>query len=253
MMRAFSETSYVICTTPRSGSTMLCGLLRSTGVAGWPESHFHRPALGSWLADHGLAQEDYASDAAACEAVFAAAIERGKAGGDVFALRLQRDSFPFFFETLARLVPDRAGDAARFEQLFGQTRFIHLFRGDPVDQAISRLRAEQTGLWHRRADGSVLEQEAPTLPPGYDRAEIEAHVTAITAQNDAWMRWFAREGIMPIQVRYEDLAAAPKKTLHDLLAALGLDAGRAEAAQVQTARLADVTNRAWRQRFDAGR
>jgi len=30
--------SYVVCATPRSGSTLLCELLKSTGVAGHPVS-----------------------------------------------------------------------------------------------------------------------------------------------------------------------------------------------------------------------
>ncbi|HMF66717.1 MAG TPA: Stf0 family sulfotransferase, partial [Phyllobacterium sp.] len=32
--------SYVICGTPRSGSTLLCDLLESTGIAGRPASYF---------------------------------------------------------------------------------------------------------------------------------------------------------------------------------------------------------------------
>ncbi len=34
--------SYLICATPRSGSTLLCGLLESSGVAGHPASYFNR-------------------------------------------------------------------------------------------------------------------------------------------------------------------------------------------------------------------
>ncbi|HEX6473857.1 MAG TPA: Stf0 family sulfotransferase, partial [Candidatus Limnocylindria bacterium] len=35
--------SYLLCGTPRTGSTLLCGLLTSTGVAGRPESYFRQP------------------------------------------------------------------------------------------------------------------------------------------------------------------------------------------------------------------
>ena len=34
--------SYVVCATPRSGSTLLCALLAGTGVAGNPEEYFER-------------------------------------------------------------------------------------------------------------------------------------------------------------------------------------------------------------------
>lgn len=34
--------SYLVCALPRSGSSLLCGLLSSTGVAGRPEEWFWR-------------------------------------------------------------------------------------------------------------------------------------------------------------------------------------------------------------------
>src|SRR5215213_3769543 len=34
--------SYLICTTPRSGSTLLCELLEGTGVAGRPDEYFQQ-------------------------------------------------------------------------------------------------------------------------------------------------------------------------------------------------------------------
>src|SRR5438105_11293438 len=34
------HTSYLICTTPRSGSTLLCEALTNTGIAGQPEEFF---------------------------------------------------------------------------------------------------------------------------------------------------------------------------------------------------------------------
>src|SRR5688572_2189063 len=34
------ERSYLVCATPRSGSTLLCHLLDQTGVAGRPEEYF---------------------------------------------------------------------------------------------------------------------------------------------------------------------------------------------------------------------
>jgi LPS sulfotransferase NodH len=36
------SSSYVVCATPRSGSTLLCALLGATGVAGRPEEYFER-------------------------------------------------------------------------------------------------------------------------------------------------------------------------------------------------------------------
>jgi len=42
--------SYIICATPRSGSTLLCDLLTETGVAGRPDSFFRYESF-TWWAD----------------------------------------------------------------------------------------------------------------------------------------------------------------------------------------------------------
>src|SRR5437016_3066195 len=36
-------SSYLICSTPRSGSNFLCEVLRATGVAGFPDEYFWNP------------------------------------------------------------------------------------------------------------------------------------------------------------------------------------------------------------------
>src|SRR4028118_2171875 len=49
--------SYVLCGTPRTGSTLLCSLLYSTGVLGRPESYFREPEEAAWAARLGPATE----------------------------------------------------------------------------------------------------------------------------------------------------------------------------------------------------
>ena len=54
---AVALNAYLICGTPRTGSTMLCGLLRSTDVAGRPESYFRLPDDQTWANRWGLARD----------------------------------------------------------------------------------------------------------------------------------------------------------------------------------------------------
>ncbi|MEM8593108.1 MAG: Stf0 family sulfotransferase, partial [Pseudomonadota bacterium] len=105
--------SYIICTTPRSGSTFLCGLLEATGRAGHPDSHFHEPSLNGWLRAYDLDRDRFASEDAAFRAVFDRAVTRGTSRKGLFGLRLQRDSFDFFMAVLARLYPGGSCDAER--------------------------------------------------------------------------------------------------------------------------------------------
>ena len=70
--------SYVICTSPRSGSTLLCNLLRATGVAGNPGSHFHDPSVSAWMGYYGLTLDASMSERSVLQTVFEAAIAEGQ-------------------------------------------------------------------------------------------------------------------------------------------------------------------------------
>ena len=244
--------AYMICTTPRSGSTLLCRMLAATGVAGSPDSHFHAPSLDGWLEAYGLDDRGFASRREALRAVFDAAVARGRGGGGPFGLRMQGASFPHFVERLRRLHPEGTGDAARIEAAFGPTLHVHLTRADRLGQAISRLRAEQTGLWHRAADGRELERLAPPAPPRFDRAAIAWRMAEARALDGAWRAWFAAQGIRPLRIPYDALARDPGGVVARLLAALGLDPAAARGIDPPTARLADDVSAAWRRRFEQG-
>ncbi len=245
--------SYIICTAPRSGSTLLCGLLAATGRAGNPGSYLHRQSLDEWLSDHDLTREAYASDREAAAAVFAAAQKKGEAGTGIFGLRMQRPSFAFFMQQAAALFPDAPTDAGRIRAAFGKTLYIYLSRRDKLAQAISMVKAEQTGLWHRNADGSELERLAPPGPPAYDAQRISEKLNTLKALDAEWPVWFAREGIEPLSLTYEDLSADPQGALAEVLAALGVDPKLAEAVETPTARLSDALSQQWTARFRAER
>lgn len=245
-----SYQSYMICTAPRSGSTLLCGLLTSTGAAGAPNSHFHAPSIDAWFADYGLNQNCFDSKQEALHAVIKAAVQRGTVGTGVFGLRMQRGSFAYFMEQLGTLEPNLGSDVARIEGIFGRTMFIHLSRSDFLGQAISRVRAEQSGLWHRNADGTELERLSEAKDIYYDAAAIRSHMAQLTAQHHSWTQWFKREGINPICLDYEALSNEPRRVLTDILDALNLDPKLAETVEIPTAKLADAISHDWRRQFE---
>ncbi len=243
--------SYIVCTSPRSGSTLLCRMLTETGVAGQPDSHFHEPSIGSWLRDYHLDANDYADETAALSAVFEAARAEGMGETNVFGLRLQRHSFGFFMQQLKVLYPARPDDAARLRDAFGQTMYIHLTRRDKLAQAISYVKAMQTGLWHKRSDGTELERLSPPQAPAYDGAAIEAKLTEFIAFDEAWEAWFAAEGLSPLHLTYEHLSTAPASAVGDVLQKLGLDQLVAEGLTPSVAKLSDATSLEWEARYVA--
>ena len=199
---------------------------------------------GAWSAT--IAEEaDYVSE------LFGAARQLGSRSGDVFGLRLQRDSCDFFFATLRRLHPHSNSDVEAFESSFGPTRFIHLFRDDKVEQAVSCVRAIQTGLWHVAADGSELERSAPHREPAYDAVAIQTHVETFLESDRFWSAWFSQQGITPIRVSYDLLAREPGPVLRGVLANLGLDPTRADDVEPGVQKMADAVSEEWVSRFRA--
>ncbi len=241
--------TYVICTSPRSGSTLLCKLLAATGVAGNPDSYFHRPSISDWLADLGLARDPSASDREQLEAIFRTAIAKGTLDAGIFGLRLQRHSFDFFIEKLFVLYPSYSNQLGRFRAAFGRVLFVHLTRRDKVAQAVSYVKARQTGLWHAAPDGTELERLSPPQEPAYDASEIRTCLEEMTAHDANWEYWFAASEIDPFQITYEQLSARPTKTLLAMLDRLGLEREAADGVEPEVAKLADDINHDWAVRF----
>ena len=108
-------TSYFICATPRSGSTLLCDLLARTGVAGNPESYFRRQSIPYWARELKVAGDDQSTEPTIDRAFIAAvkatqALLEGRslgavdnwlylsAGFDVLYLMLALLTFEFVLE-----------------------------------------------------------------------------------------------------------------------------------------------------------
>ncbi|WFE88735.1 Stf0 family sulfotransferase [Roseibium porphyridii] len=245
----FGYQAYIICTSPRSGSTLLCRLLAATGVAGRPESYFHVPTLAAWQKSLNLQTVAYEDKASALKAVFNRARSKGMGESNLFGLRLQRKSASFFFEQLEYIHSDVSGDLARFEAEFGKTCIVHLTRQDKLAQAISLIKAMQTGLWHKAPDGTELERTSEPQEPDYDRDLIRKTIEEVTHYEDAWSNWFSREGLDPYRITYDELATDPETVLADLITHLGFDGAVAKGIPLPVAKLADKVSEEWKTRY----
>lgn len=225
-------------------------MLRATCVAGNPDSWFHRPSLDDWARGLGVDGDGF-DEAAYVSRLFRTARELGSGSANMFGLRLQRQSFAFFFETLRRHDPFSKSDVDSFERSFGPTRFIHLTREDKVEQAVSYVRAQQSGLWHVGVDGTELERVAPHRDPRYDESAIRAQVEIFTEFDRLWTAWFAQERIQPLRVSYARLADDPVIVTRDVLMSLALDPSSADDVEPGVRKMADATTEDWVKRFRA--
>ena len=241
--------SYVICTSPRSGSTLLCKLLASTGITGKPESYFHNPSIAEWADELGLRSQDSLSRRDRLNAIFDAVLERGRDTTAIFGLRVQRHSFNFLTEQMRLVYPGLSNDVELFEAAFGRTLFIHLSRANKLEQAISLVKATQTGLWHMAPDGTEIERLSAPREPVYNADAIANELAELTDLEQEWIDWFDSESVTPLRLTYDELSADPTAVVRRVLDQLGLDTKAAEGITPTVAKLADATSQDWMARF----
>lgn len=243
--------SYIICATPRTGSTLLCELLAITGVAGRPDSFFMHAPGAHWARLWGLPGSDGAGTPSQAAAFLAAARAAGRGNTPVFGLRLMHRNLSRLLGLIDLTHPGLPDDRARLHAAFGKILFIHLSRADKLAQAVSRVKAEQTGLWHRAPDGTEIERLSPPAPPRYDHAHIAATLAELEQADAAWSSWFAGHGIEPLRLTHEALAADPAAQVRRICRALGQTLPQGLDLTPPVAVLADATNADWIARFRA--
>ncbi|MEM7116016.1 MAG: Stf0 family sulfotransferase [Chloroflexota bacterium] len=242
--------AYFICATPRSGTTLLTDLLTDTRVAGQPDSFFRMASMRSyWAAELRVSVDGWEGDVGFDQAFLNAVLHQGTANTQLFGMRVMWRDFPNLLQRLRVLFPDLASDKARIQAAFGPTQYIHLSRQDKVAQAISRIKAEQSGLWHLHADGTERERVKPNQEPVYDPQVLAEQVAEYEQHEAAWVSWFGGQAIEPMRITYEALSASPQTTLAKVLSALSVDSSIAETVHPRTTKLANDESHEWANRF----
>jgi LPS sulfotransferase NodH len=226
--------SYLLCGTPRTGSTLLCSLLASTDVAGRPESYFREPDKGMWAERFGLSVGD---DGAVDPAAFVAgAVRRGSTANGVFAARVMWGSLDPLVAGLDRHGSKRS-DLEVLEAALGPLRFVHLRRRDVRSQAVSWARAEQSGYWQQ---GDEVRAE-----PRLDLDQIDDLLRTIDEHEAAWRAWFSAEGVDPLEVDYESVVSDPAGTVRSILGWIHVRPPADWVPRPAHRRQADGTNADW--------
>jgi LPS sulfotransferase NodH len=263
-MSVENPRSYVVCATPRSGSTLLCELLKSTGVAGRPEEYFEAtletglpPHPGDYLAGlprTGAGIRDDPSPPRAPEysslqgiTSYRQHLERslrlGTTDNGVFAAKLMWRHLPDL-QALAAQLPEYQ-DLELHElltRLLGDPRYVWMSRRDKARQAVSLWRALQTRTWRL----GHPDEEASDVRLVYSFEGIDHLVTSLTAEDEAWGDYFTGHSIKALDVLYEDqLERDPTETVTRVLEQLGIPAPGGWRSPAVMDRQADDLNEEW--------
>jgi LPS sulfotransferase NodH len=188
--------SYVICTTPRSGSWMLCRQLYNAGL-GVPSEYFNELHLVPLCKRWGVDPRDTRAYLA--------------------ALRMHRTTSNGAWGAKLMWTQFAARRSALKIALFGGALPILLVRDDRTAQAISMLTAWITGVWELDA--------APTTPPrrdlDWDPVNVASLEQAFARDNAHWDAFFASRRVAPLVVHYEAFVADQPGTVTRIARALG--------------------------------
>ena len=244
--------SYLICATPRSGSTLLCAALDDTGIAGHPEEHFEvlletgrprqprdyfqrsndpevwallddpefRDVLGEYggrYAEHP-ARRDPDWRPPDFEGLLDEALRKSTTENGVLGTKIMwayfRDFVRLARRTSALGVPPCEVPAAVFPNL---RRFVWIRRRDTTRQAVSLWKALQAQQWRKDSDEDVSGQGLR-----FSFAAVNHLKLRIDEHNTAWQDFFERCGFEPLEVVYEELVADYQGTVLWLLEGIGI-------------------------------
>jgi trehalose 2-sulfotransferase len=277
--------SYLVCATPRSGSTLLCHLLGRTGVAGRPEEYFEallhsgqprRPheyfdpdgpedilrRLAFREMPDGPADPSPLWDTSDYSAYLAWALEQGTTPNGVFGAKLMWGYFGDFVSLLREIPAYRELPIQELlPAVFPELRYVRVVRANKVRQAVSLWKAVQTATWRAEqsgvSDGADISDAAEPDASGdghgprlkFHFHAIEHLLDQVLANEACWDAFFEHCGIRPHVVVYEEFVDNYEERALGVLRHIGVEApdtvGFKRRMQSQT----DDLNRRWAQRF----
>lgn len=212
---------YAICTSGRTGSNWLCFLLSSTGQLGNPREYFNCEARRQFD------DPNYPAEPAE---QFRRILTMVATPNRVYGLKV----FPPQHDAIS--------PTCAWTRLLPNLKFIWLQRRDILGQALSAARAIQTGQFRSTVPANAL--------PTYDANLIKERLVAAVKEQARWSLFFARTGIVPLPIYYEDVVVNPQ-TIIDRIADLVGSKQRViiQPDLIELREQRDAVTEEWRARF----
>ena len=237
--------SYLVCSGPRTGSTLLCDALKQTGRCGRPREYFlpQGPNLARKFGVKADSEGDfrvYLRDLVECSAT----------PNGVFGTKLMWKQFNLVCDRIAeanQMPRDARPDPEWLSDIFPGVRFLWVRREDVVRQAISMWKAKQTDVYHQ---WSHRPQEGEATSPTYDFEQIRKIRDRFISYNEHWKHFFDTHGITPREEVYEDFSEDLEGSVRRIMNYLEIESDDlAELGTSSLKRLANDQAERWRTRF----
>ena len=280
------DRSYIVCATPRSGSTLVCHALGETGVAGRPEEYFEAlrhsgrprrpeeyflgvedPSIRDHLGERAVGSDPQPRSPlwsrAAYDRYLEWAFEAGTTPNGIFGAKMMWGYFGEFV-SLVRNVPAYRDIplAELLPTVFPNLTFVRVVRANKVRQAVSLWKAVQTATWREdQASAKAASVEDGDSPPY--RAFIEEHrpqlrfhykaidhlLEQLLIEEASWDAFFEHAGIKPVLVLYENFAADYETSTLRLLDRLDLAPPDGFEFEPRMKKQSDQINDDWTKRY----
>jgi LPS sulfotransferase NodH len=245
----------VIASVERTGSTLLCSILRGTQAAGTPieylniqtdnfarfrqrhgvpkiKLHLRPMGLVRRIAGRRFAWRDVSWFTRASWMGYLTAISEHRATTNgVFGIKMHWNQYERHLLNLGLTVDFWSAPVS----------WVRITREDEIRQAISFVRADQTESWN----SAMTAKREPT----YDAGAIIRALDRIQHENDEWSKYFVEHGITALHITYEQLIRDTDATIRTIMNFIDSPVDHVPAATTRSQ--SDGTNAEWALRFVA--
>ena len=223
--RQMTKMNYIVMSSPRTGSSMLCGALSDTSVAGKPTEFMHKKVLKN--------ENHPEADVETLKLYVKKIMSEYVTSNGVFGMKMHYNQFGNLFSQ------KQNGFQLGLEFLGKFDKFILIYRHDKLLQAISEMLASESNLW-----GSDEEKSRFSLGRPFQEFDV-LWITRILSrqihEEYAWRTILKQLGVNFHSVRYEDLAGATKRELQGVKEYLGIKELEPVDLVAKTVKLVDPT------------
>ena len=152
-------------------------------------------------------------------------------------------------DVIERLPEHKGADvsvAELFARAFPNLHYVWLTRRNKLRQAVSHVRATQTGVWIKDQQPG----DSPTKGPEFDLAALDRAVQETVMQEAAWQEMMSGAGISPVVVVYEDFVTSIQETVKSILEFLGVSTpSELDLSGINMQKQADELSDEWVERY----